>query len=117
MKQSIQKFFDRFPLADALRFGALGLVKRILSNDAILTYSQTGEDRIVMDLLAGIRNGFYVEVGSNDPTHFSNTFALYCKGWRGITIDENTSLVEKHRRLRNDDGYFVDKQYLASTNK
>lgn len=103
MKQSILKFFDRFTPIDALRFGTLGLVKKMTSTDAILTYSQTGEDRIVMDLLKGIRNGFYVEVGSNDPTHYSNTFAFYCRGWRGITIDANAGLVQKHRQLRKRD--------------
>lgn len=103
MRQSIQKFFNHFSPVNALRFGTLGFVKGITSRDAILTYSQTGEDRIVMDLLKGIRNGFYVEVGSNDPMHYSNTFAFYCKGWRGITIDANASLVQKHRQLRKRD--------------
>ena len=103
MTQSIHKFFDRFSPIDALRFGTLGLVKKMTSENAILTYSQTGEDRIIMDLLAGVYNGFYVEVGSNDPTHYSNTFAFYCKGWRGITIDANDRLVQRHRQLRKRD--------------
>lgn len=103
MKKSVQKFLGRFGPLDALRYGTLGLVKRLTSNDAILTYSQTGEDRIVMDLLKGIYNGFYVEVGSNDPTRYSNTFAFYCNGWRGVAIDANADLIARHRQVRKRD--------------
>ena len=44
--------------------------------------------------------GFYVEVGANHPQYFSNVFALYRRGWRGISIDANESLVRLHRRCR-----------------
>lgn len=103
MNKSLQKFFDRFPTHAALRYGTLGLVKKLTSSDAIITYSQTGEDRIVMDLLKGTYNGFYVEVGSNHPTRYSNTFAFYCNGWRGIAIDANADLIAQHRYLRKRD--------------
>ena len=103
MKKSFQKFFGRFGALNAVRYGTLGLVKKLTSPDAVLTYSQTGEDRLVMDLLKGTYNGFYVEVGSNDPTRYSNTFAFYCNGWRGIAIDANADLIARHRQLRKRD--------------
>lgn len=49
-------------------------------------YSQNGED-IILQRLINKKDGFYVDVGAHHPTRFSNTHALYCKGWRGINID------------------------------
>lgn len=51
-----------------------------------LTYSQYGEDRILYNML-GRAPGFYVDVGAHHPHHLSNTYLLYCLGWRGIVID------------------------------
>lgn len=53
----------------------------------IFHYSQEGEDIILARLFANKENGFYVDVGAHHPTRFSNTYLLYCRGWRGINID------------------------------
>lgn len=67
------------------------------------TFSQFGEDIHLWPLLAQCPTKFYVDVGCNHPIHFSNTFRLYTEGWRGITIDGNSSLIELHRRFRKQD--------------
>ena len=97
------RFSKRFPLAHALRFGGLIAARRALNPDAILTYSQTGEDMIIQKILESVTNGFYVEIGSNEPVQHSNTFGLYLKGWRGITVDANAAMVAMHRKVRPND--------------
>ena len=65
------------------------------------TYSFFGEDRVLKRLLdkAGIKKGFYVDVGAYHPTRFSNTALLYKKGWRGLNIDANSmKLFNVYRR-------------------
>ncbi|UTW64027.1 FkbM family methyltransferase [bacterium SCSIO 12741] len=56
-----------------------------------ISYSQQGEDLIIEFLLQqrGITNPYYVDIGSNDPIRFSNTYLLYKNGGTGICIDPN----------------------------
>ncbi|WP_234736667.1 FkbM family methyltransferase [Tellurirhabdus bombi] len=96
----VQLLFKRLPFFLALRMALLYFLRKVLMRDAYLSFSQMGEDRIIANLFPEQYTGFYVEVGSNEPIHFSNTFGLYCKGWRGITIDANPGLVAKHKSMR-----------------
>lgn len=66
-------------------------------------YSHFGEDQIVSYLFGEKSDGFYVDVGCYHPTLFSNTYALYEKGWRGVLVDANPFMIEKCRQLRNED--------------
>ncbi len=56
-----------------------------------MSYSQRGEDVIVQAKLR-TRKGIYVDVGSYHPTLYSNTYALYKRGWMGLVIDPNIHL-------------------------
>ena len=40
--------------------------------------------------LKHVKNGFYIDVGANDPTHDSVTRVFYENGWRGINIEPIT---------------------------
>lgn len=44
--------------------------------------------------------GFYVDVGAHHPFLFSNTQALYERGWRGINIDAMPGSMKAFRRYR-----------------
>ena len=72
----------QLPLSRSLRVTAkekLGLVT---------FYSQTGEDKWVSEaVFPGVKNGFFLDVGSGDGTFISNTKALEQRGWTGICID------------------------------
>ena len=69
-----------------------------------LSYSQCGEDLILKTIFGKNKhNGFYVDVGCNNPIQKSNTFKLYLKGWRGINIDGNQNLIDKFRKIRRRD--------------
>jgi FkbM family methyltransferase len=51
-------------------------------------YSQMGQDRWVSEkVFPGVKNGFFLDVGSGDGTFMSNTKALEQKGWTGICVD------------------------------
>ena len=51
-------------------------------------YSQIGQDKWVSEtIFPGVKNGFFLDVGSGDGTFMSNTKALEQKGWTGICID------------------------------
>lgn len=81
------------------------------------SYSQFGEDIVLAKLLKK-KNGFYVDVGAYHPTHYSNTYLLYEKGWRGINIDPNPLSIKLFERYRNRDvnvaaGISEEKEYLT----
>src|SRR4030095_2928389 len=51
-------------------------------------YSQMSQDKWVSEkVFPGVKNGFFLDVGSGDGTRMSNTKALEEKGWTGICID------------------------------
>lgn len=64
------------------------------------SYAQHGEDLVLVDLLEGKRNGFFVDVGAHHPKRFSNTYLLYEMGWTGINIDPTPGLADLFREQR-----------------
>lgn len=73
------------------------------ASGAALHYSQEGEDILLQRGLQGREPGFYVDVGAHHPMRFSNTYALYRQGWRGINIDATPGSMELFTRLRPED--------------
>ncbi len=96
----IRTLFRQFPFLAACRFALLKTLCKFLDSHFQPSYSQTGEDRIIRTLLHGVADGFYVDVGCNQPQARSNTFELYKRGWRGINIDGNADLIARFHALR-----------------
>ena len=71
--------------------------KRSLSSQSA-SFAQFGEDRAVLQRLGP--SGLYIDVGANHPRANSNTYLLYLKGWRGMTIEPIRSLITLHKSLR-----------------
>lgn len=69
----------------------------------IESYSSFGEDRLILKYLAKHPTGFYVDVGAHAPIDYSNTFALYQRGWRGIAIDPDPDAIAAFARTRPED--------------
>ena len=69
----------------------------------IESYSSFGEDRLILKFLAKQPAGFYVDVGAHAPVDYSNTYALYQRGWRGIAIDPDPAAIDAFRRERPED--------------
>ena len=64
------------------------------------SYSQEGEDRILQRIFEHKAEGFYVDVGAHHPTHLSNTYLFYERGWRGINLDAAPGSMTPFRHLR-----------------
>lgn len=62
------------------------------------TYSQCYEDLILFCIFYDIKNGFYIDIGANDPNIISVTKAFYLRGWHGINIEP---LSDKYELLSN----------------
>ncbi|MEW7849684.1 FkbM family methyltransferase [Massilia aurea] len=52
-----------------------------------ISYSQNHEDVLLWRALGHVKNGFYIDVGANDPVEHSVTKAFYDAGWSGISIE------------------------------
>lgn len=65
----------------------------------LLHFSLNGED-IILQQLFKKRDGFYVDVGAHHPTHFSNTYLLYRRGWHGINIDATPGKIDAFKSAR-----------------
>jgi hypothetical protein len=82
----------------------LFLAKRIwLTRRSRRYYSQFGEDVVVGNLFPRDHEGFFVDVGCYHPVKYSNTYALYRRGWRGINIDIDPVKIEAFELARGDD--------------
>ena len=66
-----------------------------------VSYSQFGEDMILAWLFRGKRGtGFYVDIGAFHPVACSNTYALYCRGWRGVCVEPRPDVADEFRIYR-----------------
>lgn len=65
------------------------------------SYAQEGEDCVLARLMSDMRDtGWYVDVGAHHPVRFSNTYAWYRRGWRGIVIEPNVDAAAPFARVR-----------------
>jgi len=66
------------------------------------SFSQKSEDILIDRNLGFPKNGFYVDIGANDPSFLNNTKRFYDRGWSGINIEPNhkkySKLCEFRRR-------------------
>jgi FkbM family methyltransferase len=53
----------------------------------MISYAQNREDVLLHRLFGGLREGFYIDVGANDPVDFSVTKHFYDAGWRGVNVE------------------------------
>lgn len=58
--------------------------------------SYQGQDLFVLDVLAGLRGGFFLDSGASDGINGSNTLLLETEfGWRGICVEPNDELFSR----------------------
>lgn len=60
-----------------------------------ISYAQNFEDIILWRALKHVRNGFYIDVGANDPDTDSVTLAFYQRGWHGINVEPMRQYYEQ----------------------
>ena len=66
------------------------------------TYNgQAEQDKFVLSILKQKRNGFFLEIGSNDPININNTYKLEKEfGWRGIMVEYTASYLPAYKTHR-----------------
>ena len=69
----------------------------------IVSYAQNLEDVMLWRALKDIKNGFYIDVGANEPEWFSVTKAFSDNGWRGINIEPIPDVFHKLELARERD--------------
>jgi len=74
---------------------------------SFISYAQNLEDVMLYRALREVKEGFYIDVGAQDPTIDSVTKAFYERGWRGINIEPNE---EYFRKLQHDRPHDVNLQ-------
>ena len=63
------------------------------------SYAQVLEDIILLGFLYDVKNGFYIDIGANDPIRDSVTKLFYLRGWNGINIEP---LINRYKELMTD---------------
>jgi FkbM family methyltransferase len=61
----------------------------------IISYAQNREDILLWRALRDLPNGFYIDVGAEDPTQNSVTRAFYERGWHGINVEPVSAHFDK----------------------
>jgi FkbM family methyltransferase len=79
---------------------------------SVISYAQNFEDIMLWRALRHISQGFYVDVGANDPVVDSVTRWFYQQGWSGINIEP---VPHWHQRLQVDRPRDVNLQIAVST--
>lgn len=65
-----------------------------------ISYAQNFEDVRLWRALQYFENGFYIDVGANDPIHDSVTKAFYDRGWQGINVEPMQNYYDALRQHR-----------------
>lgn len=66
----------------------------------LISYAQNAEDVLLWRALGAVQDGFYIDVGANDPQEGSVTKLFYDAGWHGINIEPMPSYREVLQRAR-----------------
>ncbi len=70
---------------------------------SFISYAQNFEDVMLWRALKHIDQGFYIDVGANDPDNESVTKAFYERGWRGINVEPVPQWFERLEKARPQD--------------
>src|SRR5215510_904604 len=73
---------------------------RELDSMSFISYAQNYEDVMLWRALKHIEQGFYIDVGANDPDIDSVTKAFYERGWRGINVEPSPQWFERLEEAR-----------------
>lgn len=70
---------------------------------SIISYAQNLEDVMLWKALKDVKNGFYIDVGANDPLIDSVTNMFYQNGWHGVNIEPINTHFKKLILERSED--------------
>lgn len=59
-----------------------------------ISWSQKAEDIALLSIFENQLSGTYLDIGAHHPTRFSVTRHLYQRGWHGVNVDANQTLID-----------------------
>ena len=65
-----------------------------------VSYAQEYEDIVLYAILGDVWDGFYIDIGANNPSNMGVTKFFYDRGWHGINVEplrEQCMLLEQER--------------------
>ncbi|WP_251882129.1 FkbM family methyltransferase [Achromobacter sp. Marseille-Q4954] len=81
----------------------LSLAERLahaLPEHSKTVFSHWGEDSIEQFIFQDLSTGRYLDIGCYHPALYSNTMALYQRGWTGVNVDPNPFMIEQCGKYR-----------------
>lgn len=75
------------------------------NSSKLTSFSQTGED-VIIDFLRkvlNLNNFSWIDIGAHNPSYLSNTALFYKKGFKGINIEGDPSLIRTFYKKRKRD--------------
>lgn len=66
-------------------------------------FSQRYEDYILSHVFKDTEQGFYIDVGANNPNKYSATLYFHKKGWKGVNFEPQPALYDMLLKYRPDD--------------
>ena len=70
---------------------------------------QVLQDKFVTSVLNNKQNGFFLEIGSNEPKIINNTYVLeQFLNWRGIMVEYNVDYLPKYERERSNSIHLIN---------
>jgi len=70
---------------------------------SFISYAQNYEDVMLWRALKDVKNGFYIDIGANDPEIDSVTKAFYDRGWSGLNCEPVKHWFDKLQAQRQRD--------------
>ena len=62
---------------------------------------QAEQDKFILNVLKGKKNGYFLEIGSNDPININNTYLLESKyDWKGIMVEIDSNFLSSYKEHR-----------------
>jgi len=62
---------------------------------------QAEQDKFVLNILKNKQNGYFLEIGSNDPVNINNSYLLETQyNWKGIMVEYNSSFLPLYKEHR-----------------
>lgn len=81
----------------------------IRENKIDITYSQAHQDIFVTSLLQHKKNGYFVEIGTNDPIECNNTYLLEKNyDFKGLLVEYESYYKNKYEQHRPNSIYIID---------
>lgn len=79
------------------------------------SYSQAFQDIFVVKTLKGKKNGYFLEIGSNNPQNNNNTYLLESEyDWKGLMVEYDKSFESSYKLQRPNSLYEINDARLVN---